>query len=177
MKKFMVFFMDRRFRWGKAYRRCNPCPSPSSSPSHSSKAEEIRETKRSKLCSWSCSLPKYLRRFSSQLEKTKGSYRRISQDSFGQQETTPKGYLPVYIVGEESEPKRRVLVPVIVFNHPLFVELMNRAAEEFGFDHQGGITIPCPCSDFDSVWTLVVGDNTRPNARRRKNLKFPKSYM
>ncbi|CAI0376964.1 unnamed protein product [Linum tenue] len=54
----------------------------------------------------------------------------------------PKGHVAVY-VGEEGY-RKRFIIPVTYLNHPLFQILLNRAEEEFGFDHpMGGLTIPC----------------------------------
>ncbi|XP_059434945.1 auxin-responsive protein SAUR21-like [Corylus avellana] len=53
----------------------------------------------------------------------------------------PKGYFAVY-VGEGQ--KRRFILPISYLNEPSFQNLLNEAAEEFGFDHpMGGLTIPC----------------------------------
>ncbi|PON83393.1 Small auxin-up RNA [Trema orientale] len=53
----------------------------------------------------------------------------------------PKGHFAVY-VGETQ--KKRFVIPISYLNHPLFQDLLNRAEEEFGFDHPtGGLTIPC----------------------------------
>ncbi|XP_022763112.1 auxin-induced protein 15A-like [Durio zibethinus] len=53
----------------------------------------------------------------------------------------PKGHVAVY-VGEA--PRKRFVVPISYLNHPSFAELLNRAEEEFGFNHPtGGPTIPC----------------------------------
>ena len=69
----------------------------------------------------------------------------------------PKGYLAVY-VGEGEDDARRVLVPVLFLNHPLFGKLLKEAEEVFGFDHPGRITIPCPISEFESVKTEIAAD-------------------
>ncbi|CAN0889899.1 Auxin-responsive protein SAUR36 [Linum grandiflorum] len=73
----------------------------------------------------------------------------------------PKGQLAVY-VGQKDE---RVLVPVIYINHPLFGELLKGAQEEYGFHQQGGITIPCPFSEFERVKTRI--DAGSGESRRR----------
>ncbi|MBA0729641.1 hypothetical protein Golax_004661, partial [Gossypium laxum] len=58
-----------------------------------------------------------------------------------QSDVVPKGHVAVY-VGEAQ--RKRFVVPIAYLNHPSFKELLNRAEEEFGFDHQmGGLTIPC----------------------------------
>ncbi|RWV88122.1 hypothetical protein GW17_00049817 [Ensete ventricosum] len=67
----------------------------------------------------------------------------------------PKGHLAVYVGGGRKDvgghPPRRYVVPVMYFNHPLFAELLREAEEEVGFDHPGGITIPCPAAEFEHV--------------------------
>ncbi|KAK4752308.1 hypothetical protein SAY87_021106 [Trapa incisa] len=68
----------------------------------------------------------------------------------------PKGYLAVYVGQKDDDDFRRVLVPVIYFNHPLFGELLRDAEEEYGFNQQGGITIPCGVSDFERVRTQIT---------------------
>ncbi|KAK4775343.1 hypothetical protein SAY86_010278 [Trapa natans] len=55
----------------------------------------------------------------------------------------PKGYLAVY-VGEEL----RRFVILTYLSHLLFKVLLEKAEEEFGFDHTGGLTIPCEIETF-----------------------------
>lgn len=56
----------------------------------------------------------------------------------------PKGYLAVY-VGSEL---RRFIIPTTNLTHPLFKVLLEKAEEEFGFNHSGGLTIPCEIETF-----------------------------
>ncbi|XP_022638702.1 uncharacterized protein LOC106767875 isoform X1 [Vigna radiata var. radiata] len=56
----------------------------------------------------------------------------------------PKGYLAVY-VGPEL---RRFIIPTTYLSHSLFKVLLEKAAEEFGFDQSGGLTIPCEIETF-----------------------------
>ncbi|KAL5158551.1 Auxin-induced protein 15A [Glycine soja] len=56
----------------------------------------------------------------------------------------PKGYLAVY-VGPEL---RRFIIPTSYLSHSLFIVLLEKAAEEFGFDQSGGLTIPCEIETF-----------------------------
>lgn len=62
----------------------------------------------------------------------------------------PKGHLAVY-VGESDGETRRVMVPVIYFNHPLFGQLLKEAERVHGYNHPGGITLPCRFSEFEKV--------------------------
>ncbi|KAL0373313.1 UNVERIFIED_CONTAM: Auxin-responsive protein SAUR36 [Sesamum radiatum] len=66
----------------------------------------------------------------------------------------PKGYMGVY-VGQKDGDHQRVLVPVVYFNHPLFGDLLKESENEYGFDHPGGITIPCRISEFERVQTRI----------------------
>ncbi|CAI9097382.1 OLC1v1033789C1 [Oldenlandia corymbosa var. corymbosa] len=56
----------------------------------------------------------------------------------------PKGYLAVY-VGPEL---RRFIIPTSYLSDPLFKVLLEKVEEEFGFDHCGGLTIPCETETF-----------------------------
>ncbi|KAL9231697.1 hypothetical protein vseg_006891 [Gypsophila vaccaria] len=59
------------------------------------------------------------------------------------QRGVPKGHVAVY-VGHYDEEKKRYVVPLSCLNYPAFQDLLNRAEEEFGFNHpMGGLTIPC----------------------------------
>ncbi|OAY62435.1 auxin-responsive protein SAUR36 [Manihot esculenta] len=74
--------------------------------------------------------------------------------------TVPKGHLAIY-VGQKDGDFHRVLVPVIYINHPLFGELLRGAEDEYGFNQQGGITIPCRYSDFERVQTRISAGSGR----------------
>ncbi|KNA20088.1 hypothetical protein SOVF_055580 [Spinacia oleracea] len=63
------------------------------------------------------------------------------------QQVVPKGYIPIY-VGQQGDQKKYV-VPLSYLSHPTFQNLLQRAEEEFGFDHpMGGLTIPCTAETF-----------------------------
>ncbi|KAL6004340.1 Auxin-responsive protein saur32 [Asimina triloba] len=65
----------------------------------------------------------------------------------------PKGCLAI-IVGQGEE-QQRFVVPIIYFNHPLFVQLLKEAEEEYGFEQQGPITIPCHVAQFRYVQGII----------------------
>ncbi|RDX72676.1 Auxin-responsive protein SAUR36, partial [Mucuna pruriens] len=71
----------------------------------------------------------------------------------------PKGHLAVY-VGESEEEKQRVLVPVTHLNHPLLGKLLEDAEKLYGFDHPGGITIPCGVSEFQRLQKIIATSAT-----------------
>ncbi|KAJ8631030.1 hypothetical protein MRB53_024353 [Persea americana] len=64
----------------------------------------------------------------------------------------PKGHFAVY-VGTDL---KRFVVPTTYLKHPLFQQLLDRAAEEYGFDYRNGIVLPCDESSFNQL-TLLLG--------------------
>ncbi|KAK7389290.1 hypothetical protein VNO78_24158 [Psophocarpus tetragonolobus] len=71
-------------------------------------------------------------------------------------EVIPKGHLAVYVGEECEDEKQRVLVPVAYLNHPLLGKLLEDAEKVYGFDHPGGITIPCHVSEFQRVQNIIA---------------------
>ncbi|KAF5751053.1 auxin-induced protein 15A-like [Tripterygium wilfordii] len=63
----------------------------------------------------------------------------------------PKGHFAVYV----GENRSRYIVPISFLNHPEFQCLLRRAEEEFGFDHEMGITIPCEEEVFRSLTSML----------------------
>lgn len=66
----------------------------------------------------------------------------------------PKGYLAVY-VGPEL---RRFIIPTSYLSHSLFKVLLEKAEEEFGFDHCGALTIPCEIETFKYLLKCIESD-------------------
>lgn len=97
-------------------------------------------------------------------------YIRLGHDPIkSKSEGVPKGHMAVYVGGEDDGPRYRVVLPVMYFNHPLFGELLTETEKEYGFNHSGGITIPCPISDFVNVqMRIAAGDNCRIRNIRRQ---------
>lgn len=56
--------------------------------------------------------------------------------------------------GAEQE-EERFVVPVGYLKHPLFVGLLKEAEEEYGFQQQGAITIPCGVDNFRRVQGII----------------------
>lgn len=67
----------------------------------------------------------------------------------------PRGYLAVY-VGQEL---RRFIIPTRYLSHNLFKVLLEKAEEEFGFDHTGGLTIPCEIETFKYLLKCIEAEN------------------
>lgn len=67
----------------------------------------------------------------------------------------PKGCLAIMVGQQGVEEKQRFIVPVMYFNHPLFMQLLKEAEEEYGFDQKGTITIPCNVEEFRQVQGMI----------------------
>ncbi|ERM99411.1 auxin-induced protein 6B [Amborella trichopoda] len=62
-----------------------------------------------------------------------------------------KGFIAVY-VGQEL---RRYVIPVSYLNHSVFMALLQKAEEEFGFTNNGGIKLPCEVAVFEHILWLL----------------------
>ncbi|KAK1361143.1 Auxin responsive SAUR protein [Heracleum sosnowskyi] len=79
-----------------------------------------------------------------------------------QMKEIPKGRFAI-MVGRGEE-QQKFIIPVTYISHPLFTELLQEAEEEYGFNHQGVISIPCHVHRFRDVQSLIDKENTQhPN--------------
>ncbi|KAF5960176.1 hypothetical protein HYC85_001385 [Camellia sinensis] len=69
----------------------------------------------------------------------------------------PKGCLAI-MVGQGEE-LQRFIIPVIYINHPLFMQLLKEAEEEYGFDQKGPINIPCHVEEFRHIQSMIDKEN------------------
>eukprot|EP01018_Ginkgo_biloba_P020017 Gb_02928 [translate_table: standard] len=89
----------------------------------------------------------------------------ISDDECGRSNSgsippdVPAGHLAVY-VGKQCT---RFVIRATYLNHPVFRALLDMAEEEFGYNHQGGLSIPCDELMFEHILRLL-GRND-PSAR------------
>lgn len=84
-------------------------------------------------------------------------------------EEVPRGFLPVYVgMGLDQ---RRFIVPMAYLSMPEFRELMERAAEEFGFEQEGGLKIPCGEEDFEEILYKCLAKHKAMSQTRRKFMR------
>lgn len=125
---------------------------------------------KTRVCNWIESLKQGAKRLC--FSKNRSGYIRVGQDP---EEThpgywVPRGHLAIY-VGEKEDDACRVLVPLMYFNHPLFGKLLKEAEKMYGFDHPGGIQIPCRISEFESVKTKIAAVSGSGNMQLRRSWK------
>ncbi|KAK9134787.1 hypothetical protein Syun_014117 [Stephania yunnanensis] len=59
----------------------------------------------------------------------------------------PKGHFALYVGSEET----RFVVPTSYLKNPVLQELLDKAAEEYGFDNHDRIVLPCEASNFEKL--------------------------
>ncbi|CAN8271356.1 unnamed protein product [Cochlearia groenlandica] len=64
----------------------------------------------------------------------------------------PKGHFPVYV----GQHRSRYIVPITFLTNLDFQCLLRRAEEEFGFDHDMGLTIPCDELFFQDLTSMII---------------------
>lgn len=76
----------------------------------------------------------------------------------------PKGFLAVY-VGPEL---RRYVIPATCLSLPEFRVLMERSAEDFGFEQEGGLRIPCDEEDFEEILLRCLAKHQKKMTKKNK---------
>ncbi|GAA0158069.1 hypothetical protein Leryth_011365 [Lithospermum erythrorhizon] len=89
---------------------------------------------------------KFLKKTLSFTESTLSSNTSTSNDS-----VVPKGYLAV-CVGREL---KRFVIPMEYLTHQAFGILLREAEEEFGFQQEGVLKIPCEVSMFEKILKMM----------------------
>ncbi|MCD7469300.1 Auxin-responsive protein saur50 [Datura stramonium] len=107
--------------------------------------------KSNKLSSQTAVLKQILKRYSS-LGKKNSTTNGYHQDEQGLPMDVPKGHFVVYV----GENRTRYIVPISILSRPEFRLLLQRAEEEFGFDHDMGLTIPCDQHVFESLTSSIL---------------------
>ncbi|KAI3899047.1 hypothetical protein MKW92_047208 [Papaver armeniacum] len=64
----------------------------------------------------------------------------------------PKGHFVVY-VGKEM---KRFVIPTSYLKHPHFQQLLDKAAEEYGFHNTKGIVLPCDEATFARLVSFLA---------------------
>ncbi|CAA7391318.1 unnamed protein product [Spirodela intermedia] len=103
--------------------------------------------KKSNKLSQAAMLKQILKRCSSLGRKQGGA----GYDQEGLPVDVPKGHFAVYV----GENRSRFIVPISILSHPEFQSLLQRAEEEFGFDHEMGLTLPCDEVVFRSLTSML----------------------
>ncbi|KAK4367201.1 hypothetical protein RND71_015081 [Anisodus tanguticus] len=85
----------------------------------------------------------------------------LENDSINVPEDVKEGHFAVLAMDDDE--LKRFIVPLSSLTHPSFLRLLEQAAEEYGFDHEGALTIPCRPSELDRIMAeqWVEGTDSR----------------
>lgn len=75
------------------------------------------------------------------------------------QNDVPRGHLAVYVGREEM--LQRFVIPTKYLEYPEFRTLMDEVADEFGYEHERGIHIPCEGSVFEEILLRYMSSNKK----------------
>ncbi|KAJ0693199.1 putative small auxin-up RNA [Helianthus annuus] len=75
--------------------------------------------------------------------------------------STPRGCIALY-VGEE---RLRFVVQASHLSHPLFQLLLEKTAEEFGFEQKDKLLVPCSVDVFQEIVSVVECNNAKFDLR------------
>ncbi|GAA0154589.1 hypothetical protein LIER_12527 [Lithospermum erythrorhizon] len=73
------------------------------------------------------------------LKKCSSFGKKSGYDENSHLHDVPKGHFAVYV----GQNRSRYIVPISLLTHPEFQILLQRAEEEFGFNNDMGLTLPC----------------------------------
>ncbi|KAJ0254307.1 Protein SMALL AUXIN UP-REGULATED RNA 10 [Hirschfeldia incana] len=96
------------------------------------------------------SIKQILKRCSSLGKKKNGNGCYYNQEDDSLPHDVPKGHFPVYVGLNRS----RYIVPISWLEHSEFQTLLRLAEEEFGFEHNMGLIIPCDEVFFRSLISM-----------------------
>ncbi|KAJ6414959.1 hypothetical protein OIU84_003874 [Salix udensis] len=69
-------------------------------------------------------------------------------------DSVPAGHFPVY-VGLDQDTTEKFIVNAELLHHPLFIELLHRSEEEYGYAQRGVLRIPVDVVVFERVLESV----------------------
>lgn len=55
------------------------------------------------------------------------------------------------VIAVDGHQQKRFVISLSYLTHPMFLRLLEQAAEEYGFDHEGALTIPCRPSELERI--------------------------
>lgn len=55
------------------------------------------------------------------------------------------------VIAMDDDELKRFVIPLSYLTHPTFLRLLEQAAEEYGFNREGALTIPCRPSELEKI--------------------------
>ncbi|KAG4985513.1 hypothetical protein JHK84_033451 [Glycine max] len=104
---------------------------------------------------------------------------KSSSSYYGDYDTTAcvlEGHFAV-IAEHEKETIKRFLVPLSYLRNSTFLGLLEQAAEEYGFDQHGALTIPCRPSELERFSNVTGRIQLRKEKHREVKYKCNQHYV
>lgn len=65
------------------------------------------------------------------------------------------------VIAADNDEFKRFVVPLSCLTHPSFLRLLEQAAEVYGFDHEGVLTLPCSPSEMERILAIIYTEFAR----------------
>ncbi|KAJ8768759.1 hypothetical protein K2173_023663 [Erythroxylum novogranatense] len=82
------------------------------------------------------------------LGRKQSSYNERTDSTYVPKDVKQGHFAVIAVDGEEP---KRFVVPLSYLTHPTFLRLLEKAAEEYGFDREGALTIPCRPAELERI--------------------------
>nr|GEZ88967.1 auxin-responsive protein SAUR72-like [Tanacetum cinerariifolium] len=92
-----------------------------------------------------------------------------------QEDVVRKGYLAVW-VGRDEDDMKKFVIPTDYLAHQAFSLLLRDAEDEFGFQQEGILKIPCDISLFEEI-LKTISTNTNDNKKQLKSSSSTSSFF
>ncbi|KAK9054778.1 hypothetical protein SSX86_025857 [Deinandra increscens subsp. villosa] len=83
----------------------------------------------------------------------------------GQDEVVKKGYLAVWVGRDDEDGMKKFVIPTDYLAHQAFSVLLRDAEEEFGFQQEGILKIPCDVPLFEKILRMMSENNKKQHQR------------
>ncbi|ONM07644.1 auxin-responsive protein SAUR71 [Zea mays] len=71
--------------------------------------------------------------------------------AYEEEEKVPRGHVPMLVADGDGGHGERVLVPVTLLSDPCVAELLDMAAQRYGYGQPGVLRVPCDAGHFRQV--------------------------
>ncbi|XP_031123303.1 auxin-responsive protein SAUR22-like [Ipomoea triloba] len=72
-------------------------------------------------------------------------------------------HFAVMVVDDDERRLKRFIVPLSCLRHPCFLRLLEKAAEEYGFEHEGALMLLCSPTELENIIAKQKQCNGKPD--------------